>query len=184
MQWGIFPVVCIFIAMAIWHLWRARIRSQLKINLHTRFAFTGFAAAVLLIVIGFIFGALIDGADTMVPAHYHAAIGAVTVSFMTMTYVLFPKFNLHFPTMKLERLAGWQPLIYGIGQFLLASGLAYARMLRKIYGEEQIVQSVSQKVGLGIMGIGGLLAVSGGIIFIWIAIRVFFGKGQKSPEVA
>ncbi len=183
MQYGIFPVVCIFIFLAVKHLYAAKKNDALQGSLFAHFAFNGFAAAVVLILTGFIFGALIEGSDTMIPAHYHAAIGAVTVSFMATSFALFPQFDLNFPTERLARLARWQPALYGAGQFLLASGLAYARMMRKIYGEEQIVHSVSQKIGLGIMGIGGLFAVCGGILFIWITLRTFFSRRQKKFAV-
>lgn len=176
MQWGIFPIVLIFMMLAIKTMVTATDQNQdTKGN---KSAHYGFWASVLLTITGFILGAFIQGPDTMVPAHYHAAIGGVTVAFMAMSYELFSVYSLEIPTAQLKRLSVWQPVLYGTGQFLLAGGLAYARMLRKVYGEEQIIHSFSQKLGLGIMGIGGLLAVSGGVLFVWIALRTWF-SGKK-----
>ncbi|KAA3616578.1 MAG: hypothetical protein DWQ05_12675 [Calditrichaeota bacterium] len=183
MQHGIFPIVCLFIILAIKKIFESKATGKMDSGQIRSSAFNGFAASVILILTGFIFGALIRGSDTMIPAHYHAAIGAVTVSFMAMTYELFPRFSLEIPSEKLQKLANWQPAIYGIGQFLFAAGLAYARMLRKVYGEEQIVNSVSQKVGLGIMGFGGLLAVTGGVLFIWIALRTWWNRSPQAKLV-
>jgi hypothetical protein len=35
------------------------------------------------------------------------------------------------------------------------------------------LDTLSAKLAMGVMGIGGLLAVIGGIIFVWIMLRIF-----------
>jgi heme/copper-type cytochrome/quinol oxidase subunit 1 len=69
-----------------------------------------------------------------------------------------------------------QPWIYGIGQLLHIIGLAASGLLgiqRKTAGTAQGLESVWAKVSMGVMGIGGLLAVIGGILFVWIMLRAF-----------
>ena len=45
-------------------------------------------ACALLSVAGFVLGASIRGSSTLIPAHYHASIGAVTIGYMAITYRL------------------------------------------------------------------------------------------------
>jgi cytochrome c oxidase subunit 1 len=51
---------------------------------------------------------------------------------------------------------------------------------RKTAGAAQGLESLSAKLAMGVMGIGGLLAVIGGILFVWIMLRAFM-KGPESP---
>jgi cytochrome c oxidase subunit I len=73
----------------------------------------------------------------------------------------------------IRRRSAIQPLIYGAGQCVFAVGFAIAGafgMGRKIYGAEQAQRTLGETVGLTVMGIGGLFAVAGGILFLWLAI--------------
>lgn len=61
--------------------------------------------------------------------------------------------------------------MFGVGQAVFAVGFALAGahgMARKAYGAEQHIRTTAETVGLGIMGLGGLMAVSGGLVFLWI----------------
>ena len=42
---------------------------------------------------------------------------------------------------------------------------------RKVGGAEQVLRSTPEVVGMGIMGLGGLVAVAGGLIFVVIVVR-------------
>ena len=76
---------------------------------------SAFAVSAGLTVLGFGLGAAIRGSNTMVPAHYHASVGGVTVAFMAATYLLLPAFRFAIPTLRLRRAAAWQPALYGVG---------------------------------------------------------------------
>ena len=105
----------------------------------------------------------------MVPAHYHASVGGVTVAFMAGTFLLLPLFGLSIRQPALRRAATWQPALYGTGMALFAAGFALAGaygMGRKIYGAEQATRGFAETIGLGMMGIGGLVAVAGGVVFL------------------
>jgi heme/copper-type cytochrome/quinol oxidase subunit 1 len=131
----------------------------------------GFLAIAGLCVLGFVLGALIQGSNTMVPAHYHASIGAVTAAFMTVTYVLLAPLGLRLPEGRLGRWAAWQPALFGVGQMVFAVGFGMAGAAgaaRKAYGSEQAIRSTQEWVGLFVMGVGGLVAVAGGILFLTI----------------
>ena len=174
MRWAIFPVVVVFLALVLRSLHAAYKAGELAPR-DPRLI--GFAVSASLTVLGFILGALVRGSNTIVPAHYHASIGAVTAAFMTVSYPLLAK--LGFPIVarpRLERVARWQPLVYGVGQMVFASGFALAGahgMARKVYGAEQHGRDLAETIGLVIMGVGGLAAVVGGLSFLFIVITAW-----------
>lgn len=171
MQWGIFPTVSLFLLLCLRALWRARREGRLHAGWANEGRVLGFFASAGLTVLGFVLGSLIRGSNTMVPAHYHASIGAVTAAFMAVTYVLLEPLGMPIPSPRLARLSAWQPLLFGVGQsvFAIGFGLAGAHgMGRKAYGAEQLSRSLPQTLGLWVMGLGGLVAVCGGLIFLWI----------------
>ena len=169
MQWGIFPVVTVFMVLC----GRAVILAVRRGDVaawHPKLL--AFYASVLLTVVGFVLGALIRGSNTMVPAHYHAAIGAVTVSFMAATYAVFEHRRLPQPSAFLARASRWQPVLFGVGQAVFAAGFALAGsqgMARKTYASEQHIRTSLETVGLVVMGLGGLVAVASGLLFLaWV----------------
>ena len=171
MQWGIFPVVSVFLVACAVAVVRARREGRLPSFGDARLlAFFGSAG---LTVLGFVLGALIRGSNTMVPAHYHAAIGAVTCVFMGATYGLLGPLGLATPRGRLRAIARVQPLVYGVGQsvFALGFGIAGAHgMGRKVYGAEQAARGLPETIGLVVMGLGGLVAVAGGLAFLVVVI--------------
>lgn len=184
MQWGIFPPVTIFLVLCL----RAVARSIRSGSLSARDLadprLAAFAVSAGLTVLGFGLGAAIRGSNTMVPAHYHASVGAVTVAFMAVTYPLLQGFRLGLPATFLRRAAAWQPLLYGAGMLLFAAGFALAGahgMGRKVYGAEQAARSFAETVGLGVMGIGGFVAIAGGVLFLVIA-GVAWSRGPAADE--
>ena len=101
----------------------------------------------------------------IVPAHYHGSIVGVTIAFMGITYHLLPK--LGFKTVS-GRAARWQPGIYGIGQLMHITGLAWSGgygVQRKTSGG---LEQIEQIAGMGLMGLGGLISIIGGIMFLVI----------------
>jgi heme/copper-type cytochrome/quinol oxidase subunit 1 len=142
-----------------------------------------FLVSASLTVLGFGLGAAIRGSNTMVPAHYHASIGGVTVAFMAMTYLLLGAFGYSIPSARLQRGAAWQPLVYGVGQMIFAAGFGLAGaygMARKAYGAEQAARSTAETIGLAIMGTGGLLAIVGGLMFIGLVIAIM--RRDRLPQ--
>ncbi|MCA8946504.1 MAG: cytochrome C oxidase subunit I, partial [Planctomycetes bacterium] len=112
-------------------------------------------------VIGYLLGAAIRSSNTLIPAHYHVAIGAVSASFMALLLTLLPDFGRPLSSPRMRKLATWQPLLFGVGQTIFAAGLAVAGAQRKVYGKEQVVDSFERYAGLSVMGIGGGIALIG-----------------------
>jgi hypothetical protein len=182
MRWSIFPVVSLFLFACLRLLWRERRAGRLDVSALANPRISGFLVSAALTVLGFALGAAIRGSNTMVPAHYHASIGGVTAAFMTVAYLMLPAFGCARPTPRLRRAAAWQPVVYGVGQMVFATGFGLAGvygMSRKAYGAEQAGRGLAESIGLGVMGLGGLLAVVGGILFLVIVAAIW----RPSPEV-
>jgi heme/copper-type cytochrome/quinol oxidase subunit 1 len=129
--------------------------------------------SMLLFFSGGAIALFISGINTIIPAHYHGSIVGVTLGLMGLAYLLLPK--LGYPPV-LGRLAELQPWIYGVGQLLHIGGLAISGAMgiqRKTAGVAQGLDSLAAKLAMAVMGIGGLLAVIGGVIFVWLMLRSF-----------
>ncbi|MCC6621610.1 MAG: hypothetical protein IT385_10175 [Deltaproteobacteria bacterium] len=167
MELAIFPAVSLVLVACVVAVVRAARRDGRRV-LHDR-RVLGFGASAALTLLGFGLGASIDGSNTMVPAHYHASIGAVTAAFMTVAYDLFAPLGLGPPGPRTAWLARWQPLAFGFGQTVFAAGFAIAGahgLARKTYGAEQSATDAGHTVGLVVMGVGGLVAVAAGLAFL------------------
>ncbi len=130
--------------------------------------------SILLFGVGGVIGFLISGGDTRVPAHYHGSIVAVTLAYMGLSYHLLPRLGFREP---LGRMASWQPIVYGSGQLLHVLGLAWSGghgVARKTAGAAQGLDSLAEIIGMGILGLGGLIAMIGGVMYlvvVFLAMR-------------
>jgi cytochrome c oxidase subunit 1 len=161
----------------------------------------GFSALVLSVIIfGFVGGitGVTIGTEQInivvhntlrVPGHFHSTVVSGTaMAFMGVTYYLLP---LVFR----RKVAFWglakiQPYLFSLGVLLLAMGMTFAgsfgvprrhwdiSFANAPYGVEF---TPAVDLMLAIMGIGGILAVTGALIFIAIAVKsVFFGEKIES----
>jgi len=141
---------------------------------------TSLMYSILLFGAGGAFGFMIQGSNTLVTAHYHGSNGAITMAYMGLFYLLLPKLGFLEPR---RRLANIQAHAFGIGQFLHAVGLAWAGgygMQRKVAGSAQSLDNIQQTAGMALMGIGGLIAVVGGILFLVVVIRAMCCAGSSN----
>ncbi len=132
--------------------------------------------SLLLFFAGGVIALFISGVNTIIPAHYHGSIVGVTLGLMGLAYLLLPRLG-YAPAS--GRLAAWQPWIYGYGQLLHITGLAASGAMgiqRKTAGAAQGLDSLSAKLAMGVMGLGGLLAVIGGILFVWVMLSAFLAR--------
>ena len=164
-----------------WRVWRSRPAEV-----------TGQAIRIVLLLtfvmfaFGLILGTAISAETTLVTAHYHGTVGAVTLAFMGMTYSLLPRLGFAHAAARLLRL---QPWFYGMGLMLMMAGLAWAGSFgapRKGPGNVQLVGAGYEAVARIVMGIGGSLAVIGILLFLLIVYRALrAGKStSKSSPVA
>ena len=135
-------------------------------------------ASMLLFTAGGLIGLTIGGSNVKIPAHYHGCIVGVTLALMGLTFHLLPALG-YAPVQ--GRLALVQPWLYGGGQLLHIVGLVWSGgygVQRKVAGSEQVLRSTAEVAGMGLMGVGGLLAIGGGLVFVVLVLRAMRGPDQ------
>jgi cytochrome c oxidase subunit 1 len=120
-------------------------------------------ASIVLFAVGGVLGFLIRGANVV-----------ITLAFMGCTYYLLPRLGYGAPA---ARLATVQAYVYGGGQMLHILGLAWSGgygVARKTAGAAQHLNDFPRIAGMALMGLGGLIAIIGGLLFVivvWRAMR-------------
>ncbi|MBX3174699.1 MAG: cbb3-type cytochrome c oxidase subunit I [Gemmatimonadaceae bacterium] len=120
-----------------------------------------------------------------VPGHFHATVVSGTaLAFMGATYYLLPLIFQR--KVAFWGFAKWQPYLFSFGVFLLSMGMTFAGSFgvpRRHWDNSfqdamfNVEMSPAVDLMLAIMGIGGILAVTGAFGFIAIAVKsVFFGE--------
>lgn len=127
--------------------------------------------SIVLFAAGGVIGVFINGADVRIPAHYHGSIVGVTLALMGLAYHLLPQLGYAEAS---GRMATLQPGLYGAGQLMHITGLVWSGgygVQRKVAGAEQVLRSSGEIAGMGLMGLGGLVAIVGGLLFVVVMIR-------------
>jgi cytochrome c oxidase subunit 1 len=143
-----------------------------------RYLRSALVSSMVLFLVGGVLGFMIAGLDIVIPAHYHGSTVGVTIAFMGLCYYLLPR--LGFGELP-PRLAFWQPIIYCSGQVLHISGLAWTGgygVQRKTAGLAQGLDRFSEVAGMGLMGLGGLISVIGGLLFLVVAYKSIRTRSQ------
>jgi len=125
-----------------------------------------------------------------IPGHFHVTVvGGTTLAFMAITYYIVPLiFQRDFLAKKLCR---WQPYVFGGGITLFALGMSFAGS----YGVPRRHWDIEFTGGvfatgfdagahamLGIMGVGGMIAVTGLLMYVGLTVAaVFFGPRIEGP---
>ncbi len=155
------------VALAVlWSVGRVRLLDEQKRPLRS-----SLIASLVLFSAGGIIGFLITGSNVKIPAHYHGCIVGVTLAMMGVVYLLLPRLGYAAPC---SRAAAWQPTIYGAGQMMHIVGLVWSGgygVQRKVAGSDQILRTTQETLGMGLMGLGGLIAIVGGVMFVVIVLR-------------
>lgn len=159
MQWASWEVPLLLGGILLLRHWRHRLAPA-----------AGLSLSVLLLVCGILLGMLIDGQTTLVTAHYHGTIGAVTLAFMGLTYGVLPVLGQAMPP---QPRIGLQLRLYGYGILMMMSGLAGAGLMgapRKMAGNVGVEFSV-ETVSRVFLGLGGSLATAGILMFLYLVLR-------------
>jgi hypothetical protein len=164
MRWGGLATIPLGLAVVIGFIYRHRVPAAVQpLRASLLCSITLFAAG------GFL-GFLIQGSNTMIPAHYHGSIVGVTLAFMGVVYYLLPRLGF---AIRLTRTLYLQPYVFAGGQLLHITGLAMSGgygVQRKVAGADQALSGIQETIGMGVMGLGGLLAAIGGLMFLVIAM--------------
>ncbi|MDO8464007.1 MAG: cbb3-type cytochrome c oxidase subunit I [Gallionella sp.] len=128
-------------------------------------------SSIILFAVGGGISLMIGDSNTIITAHYHGTGGAISLAFMGLTLHLLPRLGYRTPDLKWATLMSY---IYGAGQLFHIIGLLWSGgygVQRKVAGAAQGLQGFAQKAGMGLMGLGGLIAVIGGIIFLVVVFK-------------
>ncbi|MBI4988225.1 MAG: cbb3-type cytochrome c oxidase subunit I [Rhodocyclales bacterium] len=134
-------------------------------------------SSLALFCFGGLIGFTIAGSNVKIPAHYHGAIVGVTLALMGLVYHLLPRLGYGLPARKWATFSSY---CYAAGQAMHIGGLMWSGgygVQRKVAGAEQALKSASEIAAMGIMGLGGLIAIVGGIVFVLTVI----GAMRRSP---
>lgn len=144
-------------------------------------AFKCLTLSVVVFGVGGFLGLFVDGADTRTPAHYHGVIGGVNLVFIGLFLTFFLPLmgravTFGRTTTALIHMYAWGQVVASIGLFL-AGGYGAPR---KTAGDAQGLEAMGAVAGMYLNGIGALVAVIGGIMFIWIAARAMLRPAETS----
>lgn len=136
-------------------------------------------SSLVLFTVGGVIGFMISGNNVKIPAHYHGCIVGVTLALMGLVYHLLPQLGYAHPP---RRLATVSSYCYGAGQLMHISGLVWSGgygVQRKVAGAEQVLRSTEEVVAMGFMGLGGAIAIIGGLLFV-VAVILSMRHGRKT----
>jgi cytochrome c oxidase subunit 1 len=134
-------------------------------------------SSMLLFAVGGGISLMIKDSNTIITAHYHGTGGAISLALMGLTFHLLPRLGCREPDLKLATL---QPYVYGAGQLLHITGLLWSGgygVQRKVAGAAQGLHGFGQTAGMGLMGLGGLIAIIGGIMFLVVVFKAMRRPG-------
>ena len=142
----------------------------------------GVAVALVLFTFGGVIGYFESSVDTRTPAHYHAMLMAVTLVFIAAYFAVFlPMLGELRSSRRRLRVAMY--LALGGGQLIHTVALFIAGafgVVRKTAGAAQGLDSPEKIAAMSVMGLGGLIAVAGGIVFVALAGKMLLAKQNAS----
>ena len=127
----------------------------------------GINFSLLLFTAGGVIGILISETNVTIPAHYHGSIVGVSIAVMTMVYFIL---DLNKHELKYAKL---QVITYAVGQMMHIGGLAWSGGYGVLRKNPDMILSMDAKISMGIMGLGGFVAIIGGLMFVVICWRNF-----------
>jgi len=130
--------------------------------------------SLLLFGTGGAMGFFATGADLRVPAHYHGVLGAVTLAFMGVTYLLLEELGRGYS----RRAAMLQPHLYGAGLLLIILGLFWAGM-RSAPRKTVEFSDQTASLAMNLMGLGSVVAVLGGAAFVVNVLLALLGTDSN-----
>lgn len=126
------------------------------------------------------------------PGHFHATVvGGTTLAFMGITYYLIPLIFRR--ELKFKNWAVWQPYVYGLGMTLASVGMIASGIqgVSRRHWDVTFAQAAfpaavpgTVHLTLAIFGIGALIAITGGLMYLAVVLAsVFTGKQTEARSV-
>ncbi len=149
---------------------RALWQGSRPVDAHGRVLYYALLSSLLVFTMGGVIALGIEGTNVIIPAHYHGSIVGVTLCFIGLAYALFPALGYGQITHWSGR---WHTPVYAFGQILHVAGLLISGgydVARKSTGE---VLELGARIGLGMTGAGGGLAIISGLLFLTAIIKAY-----------
>ncbi|HJN23759.1 MAG TPA: cbb3-type cytochrome c oxidase subunit I [Rhodospirillales bacterium] len=146
-------------------------------------AFLCLVLSVVVFGVGGFMGLFVDGADTRTTAHYHGVIAGINLAFMGLFFCLFLPLQNR-PVNRGKALYA-QIYLFGTGQLMAVAGLFLAGHFgtpRKTAGAAQGLEEIGAKIGMYLNGIGALIAVIGGVMFIYTVAAALLRKPPAAAQ--
>ncbi len=121
------------------------------------------------------------------PGHFHATVvGGTTIAFMGFAYYVVPLIFRR--ELKLKKWAVWQPYVYGLGSLLVSVGMIASGLqgVSRRHWDITFAGNVpgTVELSLAILGIGALIAVTGGIMFVTVILAsILTGKPTEASQL-
>jgi cytochrome c oxidase subunit I len=127
-----------------------------------------------------------------IPGHFHSTVvGGTTTAFMAITYYLIPL--IFRKELKLKKLATWQPYVYGFGMILTSVGMIASGLqgVSRRHWDISFANSPfpvavpgTVDITLAIMGIGAIMAVIGGIMYVSVVlVSILTGSRKEASQL-
>jgi len=164
---------------------------------------TTLLCSIALFLLGGLIAINITGINVVIPAHYHGSIVGISIACMGYSYLGIKGYKRHGSRLK----GAWQSheaiqkflrlprrhdvpprndniinftfYLLTFGQILHIFGLALAGGYGVMRKDPTTVMPLSAKLLMGMMGGGGLIAIVGGLMFVFICVKVMFFKSIK-----
>jgi cytochrome c oxidase subunit I len=151
----------------------------------------GFVAGVTGVLMGTMQLNMLIHNTLFVVGHFHATVvSGTTLAFMGISFYLVPLLSQK--RLSSPRMAQWQPWVFGSGMIIVTLGMLLAGRMgvpRRVadleYSQAPLgVDLFSTGMTPGVMGlvsIGALLAVTGGVMFVWVMVATLF-LGERTDQ--
>ncbi|MGX6960685.1 MAG: cbb3-type cytochrome c oxidase subunit I [Rickettsia endosymbiont of Pentastiridius leporinus] len=133
-----------------------------------------------LFLLGGVIAINISGMNVVIPAHYHGSIVGISIACMGYCYL-----GLNVIPVKNNNVIPWSShgmtltiYLLTFGQILHILGLALAGGYGVMRKDPNTVMPMSAKLLMGMMGGGGLIAIVGGLMFVFICGKTIFFRNK------
>ncbi|WP_016770098.1 cbb3-type cytochrome c oxidase subunit I [Rickettsia sibirica] len=199
---GIAPVLCL-IGMGVELVWVFVIPRDDTVTINDRVIKTILLCSITLFLLGGLIAMNITGINVAISAHYHGSIVGISIACMGCSYLGIGRYQRHCERLKrawqsheviqkLPRLSrrhfvpprndniiNFTFYLLTFGQILHILGLAFAGGYGVMRKDPNSVMPMSAKLLMGMMGGGGVIAIVGGLMFVYICVKVIFFKSIK-----
>ncbi len=155
--------------------------------------------SITLFLLGGLIAMNISGINVVIPAHYHGSIVGISIACMGYCYLgvkrhceersdeailssILRLLRRFFKSPRNDNIMNFTLYLLTFGQILHILGLAFAGGYGVMRKDPNTVMPLSAKLLMGMMGGGGLIAIVGGLMFVFICGKTIFLKNKQNYD--